>query len=152
MKKHIGIILFYLLFSWGLNEFFLYNGSTNIDVYVSFVAVAVFVSFILSDNPQLRVWFLFWTLGVGVMLSGYVHQEVLLRGSKTHSYRYSSSIGKGYKVNSTVRNYSIKRKRAIEETKKAEERMKKYRETSGSSGSSYSGGSSHYGGGLSGGK
>ena len=141
MKKHLVIMFFYLLFSWFLVESFS-RDSSNIDVYILFIVVAMFLGWVLNLSPQIRVWFLFWTLGVGGLLSWYVHQEVLLRGPSQYTYEYY--MGRGYKVNSTVRNYSLNRAREIERAKQ--------RSYSGSSGSSYSGGSSHYGGGLSGGK
>ena len=142
MKKHLVIIFFYLLFSWFLVESFSRDRS-NIDVYILFVVVAMFLGWVLNLSPQIRVWFLFWTLGVGGGLSWYVHQEVLLRGPKQYVYTFEYSMGRGYKVNSTVRNYSINRAREIESAK-----QRSY----STGGTGYSGGGSHYGGGLSGGK
>lgn len=151
MKRHMVIVFFYALCSFLLGGIF-FRYEYGIDLFILFAIGAMFMGWILNLAPQVRIRFLLWTLVFGTGFCIYVFQASSAH-RKTYSW-YSESYTMGYyhKKNLSVRNYSITRKRKIEEKKQYNERMKKIRETSGSSGSSYSGGSSHYGGGLSGGK
>ena len=151
MKKHLGIVLFYLILSFLFFDLFVKERS-NIDFYIISSLFIMFVGWVLNLSPQLRIKFLFWTLIFNCGLVFYVQQEMLNYKRHTYRYSYRYEIGHGYQNNISVRNYSINRKRAIEEEEKKAKERAKMRSYSGSSGSSYYGGSSHYGGGLSGGK
>lgn len=149
MKRHLVIVFFYALYScllYGIYSWYEYD----LDQFILFAIGAMVMGWILHLAPQIRIRFLLWTLVFGTGFCIYVFQASFARGYS--EYERSYTMGYNHTRNVSVRNYSITRKRKIEERKQYNERMKKIRETSGSSGSSYSGGSSHYGGGLSGGK
>ena len=143
MKKHLGIVLFYLILSLFYFDAFL-TDENNIDMFFFFVIAIMFLGWILNLHPQLRIRFLFWALIFGCGLSFYAHQGMLSYERDPYWSSYRSYIGYGYQNNISVRNYSVNRTRKIEEIKKREKERSKVQ--------SYSGGSSHYGGGLSGGK
>ena len=149
MKKHVGIVLYFLVSSALLLELFAREVS-NIDFFVIFIAFSLISSWILHVSPRIRVVFLLWTLICGVLFSAFVHQRILVHGKSSYLYFFRYNIGKGYKVNTSVRNYSINRTREIEEQKKRREASKRSLLNSNTGYST--GGSSHYGGGLSGGK
>ena len=157
MKRHMGIVLFYTLFSFLLIELF-FRYKYGIDLFVMFAVGAVIVGWMLHLSPQSRIRFLLWTLVCGTGFCFYIHQASSARNdSRPYAYSKTFTMGYYHKKNLSVRNYSLHRKREIEKRKKREEQMKTYTggsgtNYSGSSGSNYSGGSSHYGGGLSGGK
>ena len=153
MKRHLVIVFFYALYScflYGTYSWYEYD----LDQFILFAIGAMFMGWIFNLAPQIRIRFLLWTLVFGIGFCICVFQASFAPGKIFSEYDFRRQLTMGYrhKRNISVRNYSITRKRKIEERKQYNERMKKIRETSGSSGSSYSGGSSHYGGGLSGGK
>ena len=151
MKRHLVIVFFYALYSCLLYGIYLWY-EYDLDQFILFAIGAMVMGGILHLAPQIRIRFLLWTLVFGTGFCIYVYQASFARGKIYSQYEKPYTMGYRHKKNLSVRNYSITRKRKIEEKKQYNERMKKIRETSGSSGSSYSGGSSHYGGGLSGGK
>lgn len=147
MKRHIGIVLFYVIFSFLLIAIF-FRYKYSIDLFLMFTLGVMITGWILNLSPRTKIWFLFWSLIGGTGFCLYVHHASLDRSDSLSSYKYAYVMGFRYSKNISVRNYSINRKREIEKKKEAEKFRKQYY----NSGSSYSGSSSHYGGGLSGGK
>lgn len=157
MKRHIGILLFYAGFSFLVVELF-FRYQYEIDLFVMFALGAMITGWILNLSPQIKIWFLSWTLVCGAVFCFYIYQEsAAYNNASPSTYSKTFTMGYFHTKNISVRNYSLHRKREIEKRKKIKEQMKNNTGRSGagysgSSGSSYSGGSSHYGGGLSGGK